>query len=87
MKYVFTFSHREPSNQKLKENSQLTFPTGVIPYAPSIHEIVNYPLASGFNFRGRVLEREVTFQVNAEGEPEPIRISFEMERTIDPEQT
>jgi len=87
MKYEFTFWTREPSNQKLMENFRLTFPAGVTPYAPSIHEAVNYPLASGFNFRGRVLGREVTFQVNDEGEPETIRIFFEMERTIDSEKT
>jgi hypothetical protein len=83
MEYVFTFSHREPSNQKLNK-VELTFPAGVTPYAPSIDEVVNYPLAgTRFYFRGRVLKREVTFQVNAEHEPTTILIFFEMERTID----
>lgn len=84
MEYVFTFSHREPSNQRLNKNFELKFPAGVTPHAPDIYEVVNYPLASGYNFRGRVIKREVTFQVNDKNEPTYIRIFFEMERTIDP---
>ncbi len=79
MNYVFIFWSRAASNQKLKENFRLTFPAEITPYIPGVREVVNYPLAGRCAFRGRVLDREITFQTNDKGEPQGILITFDMQ--------